>query len=67
MVEVPAVLLLGYWFLIQFVTGFAMLDIQSATQGGVAWWAHVGGFIIGLFFAAMLRPARRAATVEMVS
>jgi len=66
-VEVPAVLLLGYWFLIQFVTGFAMLDIQSATQGGVAWWAHVGGFIIGLFFAAMLRPARRAATVEMVS
>jgi len=66
-VEVPAVLLLGYWFLIQFVTGFAMLDIQSATHGGVAWWAHVGGFIIGLVFAAMLRPARRAATVEMVS
>jgi rhomboid family protein len=66
-VEVPAVLLLGYWFLIQFVTGFQMLDIQSATQGGVAWWAHVGGFLIGILFAAILRPARRAVTVEMIS
>ena len=64
-VELPAVLLLGYWFLIQFVTGFQMLAIQSATEGGVAWWAHVGGFLIGVLLAFVLRPARRAATVEV--
>jgi len=38
-VQVPALLLLGYWFLIQFVAGFQMLSIQTATAGGVAWWA----------------------------
>jgi rhomboid family protein len=65
-VELPAVLLLGYWFLIQFVAGYQMLAIQSATQGGVAWWAHVGGFLIGMMLALVLRPARRGAAIEMV-
>lgn len=61
-VDVPAVFILGYWFLIQFFTGFQMLTIQSATQGGgVAWWAHVGGFMVGLLLAVVLRPQRRPA------
>jgi membrane associated rhomboid family serine protease len=51
--------LLGYWFLIQFFTGFQMQAIQSATAGGVAWWAHVGGFVVGLLLALILRPRRR--------
>ena len=50
-VELPALFLLGYWFLIQFFTGFQMLAIQSATGGGVAWWGHVGGFLVGLLLA----------------
>lgn len=58
-IEIPALLVLGYWFLIQFFTGFQMLAIQSATQGGVAWWAHVGGFLVGLALALALRPQRR--------
>lgn len=59
-VELPAVLILGYWFLIQFVTGFETLAIQSATHGGgVAWWAHVGGFLVGVVLAMALRPQRR--------
>jgi membrane associated rhomboid family serine protease len=58
-IEVPAVVLLGYWFLIQFFTGFQMQAIQSATAGGVAWWAHVGGFVVGLLLALILRPRRR--------
>lgn len=63
-VEVPAVFLLGYWFLIQFLTGFQMLAIQSATGGGVAWWAHVGGFLVGMLLAVTMRPRRRGPVVE---
>jgi rhomboid family protein len=64
-VEIPALFLLGYWFLIQFVTGFQMLAIETATAGGVAWWAHVGGFIAGIFLAIILRPIRRGPVVEV--
>ena len=63
--DIPALLILGYWFLIQFFTGFQMLEIQYATAGGVAWWAHVGGFTVGLLLALLL-PARRA-RAELVS
>jgi len=64
-VQLPAVLLLGYWFLIQFVAGYQMLAIQSATGGGVAWWAHVGGFVTGLFLALVFRPAKRGPVFEI--
>jgi hypothetical protein len=65
-VELPALLLLGYWFLIQFFSGFQMQTIQSATAGGVAWWAHVGGFIVGVLLALTLRPRRRSPVIEVV-
>jgi hypothetical protein len=64
-VELPALLLLGYWFLIQFFSGFQMQAIQSATAGGVAWWAHVGGFIVGVLLALTLRPQRRRPVIEV--
>lgn len=57
-VELPALLVLGLWFLLQFFTGFQMLAIQSATRGGVAWWAHVGGFLSGMVMALAARPRR---------
>jgi rhomboid family protein len=58
-VEIPAVFILGYWFIIQFVAAnFERLDIQSATRGGTAWWAHVGGFAAGAALALILRPRR---------
>lgn len=63
--ELPALLVLGYWFLIQFFTGFQMLAIQSAT-GGVAWWAHVGGFVVGVVLAITLRPRRRRPATEIL-
>ena len=56
--HLPAPILLGYWFLIQFLTGFQMLAIESATTGGVAWWAHVGGFLVGMALALILPPQR---------
>lgn len=48
---VPAPLFLGFWFLIQIVSGFG----QSSEGGGVAWWAHVGGFAAGFAMTAGLR------------
>lgn len=63
--ELPAVLVLGYWFLIQFVTGYYQtLSIQSATIGGIAVWAHVGGFVAGCLLAPLL--GQRKATFELV-
>jgi len=47
LVEIPAVVFLGLWFLIQFLSGAASLGRASATSGGVAWWAHIGGFVAG--------------------
>jgi hypothetical protein len=56
----PAWLVLGYWFVVQFLSG-AATAITSAhqTTGGVAVWAHVGGFVTGLILIKLL-PARRA-------
>jgi membrane associated rhomboid family serine protease len=47
LVEIPAVVFLGLWFLFQFLSGAASLGRASATAGGVAWWAHIGGFVAG--------------------
>lgn len=45
-VQLPAVVILGYWFLIQFLSGLGSLGAQ--TTGGVAFWAHIGGFALGV-------------------
>jgi len=45
-VVVPAYLMLGYWFLLQFLGGFA--SFGNAASGGVAFWAHIGGFVAGI-------------------
>jgi membrane associated rhomboid family serine protease len=47
-VQVPAVVFIGFWFLTQLLTGVASLSSASeAAAGGIAVWAHVGGFIVG--------------------
>jgi membrane associated rhomboid family serine protease len=53
--ELPAVVFLGLWFLIQFL-GAASTVVPA--QGGVAWWAHVGGFIFGMFTCRLFQPSR---------
>ena len=44
-VEIPAIIYLGFWFISQLFSGFASI---GAAAGGVAWWAHIGGFLFGL-------------------
>jgi len=45
-IEIPAILFLGLWFLIQFLSG-SMSYGSAAAAAGVAWWAHIGGFAVG--------------------
>jgi membrane associated rhomboid family serine protease len=52
---VPAVAMIGLWALIQFFNGFASTSV-SAQTGGVAYMAHIGGFIAGLVLAFVLKP-----------
>lgn len=47
LVEIPAIFFLGIWFLMQLFSGVGSLGAQAA-DGGVAFWAHVGGFVTGL-------------------
>lgn len=52
----PAVLVLGFWFLLQLIEGLATLGAENAV-GGVAFWAHIGGFVFGVLVAhVMIRP-----------
>ncbi len=46
-VELPAITFLGLWFLIQFANGLIFLPSSQAGVSGVAWWAHIGGFLAG--------------------
>jgi membrane associated rhomboid family serine protease len=46
--RVPAFIFLGVWAALQLFTGLASLGVQTVESGGVAVWAHVGGFAIGL-------------------
>jgi membrane associated rhomboid family serine protease len=56
---VPAVVFLGWWFLLQFFNGVFSLGTRDSF-GGVAWWAHVGGFAFGLVVCLFVRRTRRA-------
>jgi membrane associated rhomboid family serine protease len=54
----PAFVMLGYWFLIQLLGGIPAL---AGTGGGVAFWAHVGGFVAGVILSKVLCNPKRAA------
>ena len=69
-IAVPAIYMLGYWFLLQLLSGLP--GLSGGRPGGVAFWAHVGGFLAGLAMVTLFkqrerlearlgRPARRTA------
>lgn len=45
--EIPAYFFLGFWFFMQFIQGAAQFSLNPTDDGGVAWWAHIGGFGAG--------------------
>jgi membrane associated rhomboid family serine protease len=48
---IPAMFVLGFWFLLQILNG----GITSASGGGVAWWAHIGGFVSGMLLVGVFK------------
>ncbi|HUI64005.1 MAG TPA: rhomboid family intramembrane serine protease, partial [Bacteroidota bacterium] len=56
--DLPAVVVLGLWFVLQFFNGLVSLGYQTAGMGGVAWWAHIGGFVSGLVLVFPFRKFR---------
>ena len=60
--EIPAIIFLPVWFGMQFFNGFLSLEAARRVQEvtGIAWWAHVGGFLFGAIVAAVWRATRSA-------
>ena len=56
--RVPALLMIGFWFVTQLLSGVASLGVSEQTSG-VAFWAHVGGFVVGLPLVLLLRGSER--------
>ena len=55
LIAVPAVIVLGFWFLLQVVDGIGSLGATTGVTGGVAFFAHIGGFVAGVLLALPYR------------
>lgn len=60
-IELPAFVLLGLWFVIQFFSGIA----DTGAGGGVAWWAHIGGFLFGMLMIKIFAPPVRRRGIQV--
>ncbi len=57
--RITAIVFIGIWAVTQFFNGIASLGAESAETGGVAFWAHVGGFVVGLLIGLLYRNRAR--------
>jgi membrane associated rhomboid family serine protease len=57
-IVVPAYLMLGYWFLLQLLGG---IPTMGGAEGGVAFWAHIGGFVAGVALVTLFSQEKRLA------
>jgi len=58
-VEIPAVLILGYWFIVQLFSGAGTIGYSHLSQGGTAFFAHIGGFVAGMLLVNILGTQTR--------
>jgi membrane associated rhomboid family serine protease len=69
-VEVPALFMIGFWFVTQFFSGVVSLASDTSQTSGIAWWAHVGGFLCGVVLMLVLprpdepRPRQRFSSAQ---
>jgi membrane associated rhomboid family serine protease len=62
-VHVPAMIVLGFWIVVQLLNGYITFSARSlgrGESGGVAWFAHIGGFLAGMVLLFLLRPRRNS-------
>ena len=57
LIELPALIFLGFWFVMQFFSG--AVSLTAGDVGGTAWWAHIGGFATGMVLILRYRNVRR--------
>jgi membrane associated rhomboid family serine protease len=62
--RITAILFLGIWFAMQFFSGIASIGAETAQTGGVAVWAHVGGFVFGVLVGLLFRGRAKDLTLE---
>jgi membrane associated rhomboid family serine protease len=57
--SLPAVFLIGFWFAMQLFAGLAEVAANTTAGSGVAWWAHIGGFVAGAALIWVFKPPQR--------
>ncbi len=57
-IDIPVIAMLGFWFISQLASGLAAITEASHATGGVAWWAHIGGFLVGMVLAPLIPKPR---------
>lgn len=60
LIEVPAAVYLGFWFISQAFTGVASIAKEAGEEGGIAWWAHIGGFVAGAVLVKVMSFPRQS-------
>ncbi len=58
LVEIPAYFFIGFWFFLQFLQGTAQFAVGRLAEGGIAFWAHIGGFLGGVFLVQFFKRRR---------
>jgi membrane associated rhomboid family serine protease len=59
-VDLAAPIMLGYWFILQLISGAGTLNMSDINQGGVAFFAHIAGFIIGIFVGRIVKKVTKS-------
>jgi membrane associated rhomboid family serine protease len=59
LIDVPAIIVLVFWFVLQLIDGLASIGLADTSGGGVAFFAHIGGFVFGAVMGLVINAARR--------
>jgi membrane associated rhomboid family serine protease len=65
LIEVRALIVLGFWFVLQLIDGVASLGAETSAEGGVAFFAHIGGFATGIAIGLLVRSRHRPPPVRL--
>jgi len=63
-IDLAAPIMLGYWFILQIISGAGSLNVSDVNQGGIAFFAHIAGFIIGIFVGRIVKKQTQKEAVS---